>query len=80
MQKSFKRILEEDTPDINTKYVLGEEIGHGQFGTIYMATDKETGEKYACKSMLKRRMKRHGAVEEAKREIQVRCKHRAVTT
>jgi len=38
---------------LEDEYELGEELGAGRFGTVYMATDRKTGEKYAVKSITK---------------------------
>ena len=38
------------TPDLSqTKYDLGEEIGRGGMGTVYLAQDRELGRKVAVK-------------------------------
>lgn len=69
--ESFKRFLPVDMPELTTKYRVGQEIGHGQFGTIHIVVDNETGKKYACKSMLKRKLRHCSAIVDVEREIQV---------
>lgn len=38
-------------------FVLGKELGRGQFGTTYVATEKSTGKAFACKSIAKAKLK-----------------------
>jgi serine/threonine protein kinase len=42
--------------DIGEKYILGKVLGKGQFGTTRIAIHKETGEKFACKTISKRKI------------------------
>ena len=37
-------------------YVLGKELGHGQFGTTYNCVEKKTGKRLACKTILKKQV------------------------
>lgn len=69
--KSFHRFLEAETPDITTEYELGKILGRGQFGTTRIAIDKNTKQKYACKSISKRKMTHIDDIDDVKREIQV---------
>ena len=41
---------------IGDTYTLGKVLGKGQFGTTRIAVHKETGEKYACKTVSKRKI------------------------
>ncbi|KAG1660138.1 hypothetical protein FOA52_003798 [Chlamydomonas sp. UWO 241] len=43
------------TDDVNKHYTILEELGHGQFGTVYVAQDKRTLKRVAIKSMSKRK-------------------------
>ena len=36
---------------VESKYIFGPEIGTGGFSIVYEVTSKETGEKFACKSI-----------------------------
>lgn len=42
--------------DITSVYNLGKVLGKGQFGTTRIAIHKNTGEKYACKTISKRKL------------------------
>ena len=42
--------------DIGDKFNLGKVLGKGQFGTTRIAVDRQTGEKYACKTVSKRKI------------------------
>ena len=42
--------------NVNDVYNLGKVLGKGQFGTTRIAISKETGEKYACKTISKRKL------------------------
>merc|ERR1719498_924536 len=43
-----------DYPDnLTERFLIGEKIGAGSFGTVLRATDKVTGIQYACKSISK---------------------------
>lgn len=42
---------------ISDKYILGRELGRGEFGITYLCTDRETGEGLACKSISKRKLR-----------------------
>eukprot|EP00271_Cylindrocystis_brebissonii_P020863 TRINITY_DN715_c0_g1_i1.p1 TRINITY_DN715_c0_g1~~TRINITY_DN715_c0_g1_i1.p1 ORF type:complete len:556 (-),score=128.92 TRINITY_DN715_c0_g1_i1:703-2370(-) len=57
--------------DFHDHYDLGKELGHGQFGITYNATDKKTGERLACKAIQKKQMKLPIAVEDVRREVAI---------
>lgn len=42
--------------DVTTLYNLGRVLGRGQFGVTRLAEEKGSGEKYACKSISKRKL------------------------
>jgi calcium-dependent protein kinase len=58
---------------ITDKYVLGGELGRGEFGITYLCTDMENGcgEKYACKSISKRKLRTAVDVEDVRREVAI---------
>ena len=37
--------------DISDYFIMGRELGRGQYGIVYEVTDKATGEKFACKQV-----------------------------
>ncbi|KAJ0810498.1 putative protein kinase CAMK-CDPK family [Helianthus annuus] len=39
--------------EFSDKYILGRQMGKGTFGTVYICTEKETGNIYACKQISK---------------------------
>ncbi|KAJ6386511.1 hypothetical protein OIU78_016429 [Salix suchowensis] len=65
-------ILEtEQTSNLKDKYVLGEQLGWGQFGVIRVCTDKLTGEVLACKSISKDRLVTSDDARSVKLEIEI---------
>ncbi|KAG1368809.1 calcium-dependent protein kinase 10 [Cocos nucifera] len=56
---------------IGDKYVLGRELGRGEFGVTYLCTDKETREQLACKSISKRKLRTAVDVEDVRREVAI---------
>lgn len=40
---------------INNRYILGDELGRGEFGVTYLCTDKFSSNVYACKSISKKK-------------------------
>lgn len=57
--------------DISLRYNLGRELGRGEFGITYLAIDVETGEKYACKSILKKKLRTAVDIEDVRREVEI---------
>ncbi|GAB4826593.1 Calcium-dependent protein kinase 15 [Ancistrocladus abbreviatus] len=57
--------------DIKAHYAIGKELGRGQFGIIYLCTENSTGQQYACKSILKRKLLKKSQKEDVRREIQI---------
>jgi calcium-dependent protein kinase len=55
--------------DITEKYVLGNELGRGEFGITYLCTDKETNDKLACKSISKCKLRTLVDIEDVRREV-----------
>lgn len=67
------RVLKESNPRnrINDKYILGRELGRGEFGITYLCTDKETKQELACKSISKRKLRTAVDVEDVRREVAI---------
>lgn len=57
--------------NIHDKYVLGKELGRGEFGITYLCTDKETDEQLACKSISKRKLRTAIDIEDVRREVAI---------
>ncbi|XP_028120225.1 calcium-dependent protein kinase 10-like isoform X2 [Camellia sinensis] len=53
------------------KYILGRELGRGEFGVTYLCTDRETREALACKSISKKKLRTAVDVEDVRREVQI---------
>ncbi|KAB1203614.1 Calcium-dependent protein kinase 29 [Morella rubra] len=61
-------ILRKPYVDINSIYVLEKELGRGQFGITYLCTERATGHKYACKSIVIHKLLSQN-IEDIRREI-----------
>ncbi|PKI38344.1 hypothetical protein CRG98_041255 [Punica granatum] len=59
------------TSNLKDRYVLGEQLGWGQFGVIRACSDKLTGEVLACKSIAKDRLVTAEDVRSVKLEIEI---------
>lgn len=57
--------------DISIQYELGHELGRGEFGITYLCTDKSTGEKFACKSISKKKLRTAVDIEDVRREVEI---------
>ncbi|KAL0459193.1 UNVERIFIED_CONTAM: Calcium-dependent protein kinase [Sesamum latifolium] len=57
--------------NINARYDLGRELGRGEFGVTYLCTDVETGEKLACKSISKKKLRTAVDIEDVRREVEI---------
>ncbi|KAE8728688.1 Calcium-dependent protein kinase 21 [Hibiscus syriacus] len=74
---STRPVLKEETvlgkplEDIKQYYTLGKELGKGQFGITYLCTENSTGSTYACKSILKRKLRSKQDRDDVKREVQI---------
>ncbi|CAA7057133.1 unnamed protein product [Microthlaspi erraticum] len=65
-------VLKEPTGrEIKLKYKLGRELGRGEFGVTYLCTDIETGEVFACKSILKKKLRTKVDIDDVKREVEI---------
>ncbi|KAF8104242.1 hypothetical protein N665_0176s0052 [Sinapis alba] len=56
---------------ISDKYILGRELGRGEFGITYLCTDRDTREALACKSISKRKLRTAVDVEDVRREVAI---------
>ncbi|CAF1778145.1 unnamed protein product [Brassica oleracea var. botrytis] len=57
--------------DITLMYDLGREVGRGEFGITYLCTDVNTGDKYACKSISKKKLRTAVDIEDVRREVEI---------
>eukprot|EP00850_Spirogloea_muscicola_P009411 SM000052S17803 [mRNA] locus=s52:724587:728727:- [translate_table: standard] len=57
--------------DFKQKYIVGKELGHGQFGITYAAIEKATGERVAVKTLYKKQMTLPIAVDDVRREVSI---------
>ncbi|KAL0300827.1 UNVERIFIED_CONTAM: Calcium-dependent protein kinase [Sesamum radiatum] len=64
-------ILGKPFEDVKSKYTIGKELGRGQFGVTYLCTEIATGNQYACKSILKRKLVSKNDKEDMKREVHI---------
>ncbi|KAJ8900050.1 hypothetical protein K2173_024165 [Erythroxylum novogranatense] len=64
-------VLKKKTGNLKEFYNLGRKLGHGQFGTTFLCTEKGTGKHYACKSIAKRKLLTSEDVEDVRREIEI---------
>mmetsp|Transcript_1808 Transcript_1808/g.1993 ORF Transcript_1808/g.1993 Transcript_1808/m.1993 type:complete len:516 (-) Transcript_1808:854-2401(-) len=67
----YGSVLKRDVQDLNSVYSLGKELGRGQFGVTYLASDKKTGQKYACKCISKRKLLTKEDAEDVEREVAI---------
>ncbi|GER44819.1 calcium-dependent protein kinase [Striga asiatica] len=64
-------ILRTKTGHLKEHFNLGQKLGHGQFGTTFLCTEKKTGKKYACKSIAKRKLLNQEDLEDVRREVEI---------
>ncbi|GMJ14146.1 calcium-dependent protein kinase 15 [Hibiscus trionum] len=64
-------VLGKPLEDVKKHYTLGDELGRGQFGIIYTCTHNSTGNTYACKSIMKRKLKNKQDKDDVKKEVQI---------
>ncbi|XAR69846.1 Non-specific serine/threonine protein kinase [Bertholletia excelsa] len=64
-------VLRTKTGHLKEFYNLGRKLGHGQFGTTFLCTEKSTGKRYACKSIAKRKLLTDDDVNDVRREIEI---------
>ncbi|KAL4632801.1 hypothetical protein ACB092_04G076800 [Castanea dentata] len=66
-----KWVLPYQTKNLRDLYTLGRKLGQGQFGITFLCTEKSTGNKYACKSIPKRKLLYAEDYDDVLREIQI---------
>ena len=71
LKQSKRTILEKPFVDIGKVYILGDELGQGQFGITRKCVEKTSGKTYACKTILKTNLKSREDEEAVKREIRI---------
>ncbi|KAJ3689967.1 hypothetical protein LUZ61_019131 [Rhynchospora tenuis] len=64
-------IFEKPMVDITTLFILDRELGRGQFGVTYLCTKRLTGQKYACKSVAKRKLVSKRDIDDMRREVMI---------
>lgn len=65
-------VLQRPFANVREKYQLQmEELGRGRFGVIRVCLDRKTGEKLACKSISKARLKTWQDADDVRREVTV---------
>ncbi|KAL7197396.1 hypothetical protein ACSBR2_020019 [Camellia fascicularis] len=57
--------------EIEQTYVLGRELGRGEFGVTYLCTDKSSGDVFACKSISKKKLRTQVDIEDVRREVEI---------
>ena len=57
--------------NISALYDLGRELGRGEFGVTYLCTDVSSGEKFACKSISKKKLRTTVDIEDVRREVEI---------
>ncbi|KAI7729015.1 hypothetical protein M8C21_024560, partial [Ambrosia artemisiifolia] len=71
MKPATNFVLQRKTGNLEDFFTLGEKLGQGQFGTVFLCIDKGNGERYACKSIVKSKLLTDNEVEDVRREIQI---------
>nr|CAB3461114.1 unnamed protein product [Digitaria exilis] len=64
-------VLGRPMEDVKTTYTIGKELGRGQFGVTSLCTHKVTGQKFACKTISKRKLSTKEDIEDVRREVQI---------
>ncbi|AQK99848.1 Putative calcium-dependent protein kinase family protein [Zea mays] len=62
-------VLGRPMEDVRSIYTVGKELGRGQFGVTSLCTHKATGERFACKTIAKRKLSTKEDVEDVRREV-----------
>lgn len=70
-QESFFVLDDPTGHDITQRYNIGRELGRGEFGVTYLCTDLKTSEKYACKSISKKKLRTAVDIEDVRREVEI---------
>jgi calcium-dependent protein kinase len=69
--KPIGPVLGRPMEDVRSIYTIGKELGRGQFGVTSLCTHKATGERFACKTIAKRKLSTKEDVEDVRREVQI---------
>ncbi|KAL5222309.1 hypothetical protein ABZP36_027022 [Zizania latifolia] len=64
-------VLGRPMEDVRSVYTVGKELGRGQFGVTCLCTHKATGQKFACKTIAKRKLSTKEDIEDVRREVQI---------
>ncbi|CAI5514452.1 unnamed protein product [Closterium sp. Naga37s-1] len=56
-------------PSLEARFRLGKELGLGHFGVVRLCEDRRTGEKFACKTVLKSQIATPEAMRELRAEV-----------
>jgi calcium-dependent protein kinase len=65
-------VLREPTGrEIGLRYELGRELWRVESGITYLCKDRQTGEKLACKSISKNKLRNAIDIEDVRREVQI---------
>ncbi|CAD6342716.1 unnamed protein product [Miscanthus lutarioriparius] len=64
-------VLGRPMEDVKSTYTMGKELGRGQFGVTSLCTHKATGQKFACKTISKRKLSTKEDIEDVRREVQI---------
>ncbi|CAA0805873.1 Calcium-dependent protein kinase 17 [Striga hermonthica] len=64
-------VLGRPMEDVRATYSMGKELGRGQFGVTHLCTHKQTGERFACKTIAKRKLANREDIEDVRREVQI---------
>ncbi|KAB2055269.1 hypothetical protein ES319_A11G025100v1 [Gossypium barbadense] len=65
------RVFGRPMEDVRSTYIVGRELGRGQFGVTYLVTHKETKQHFACKSISRRKLLNRDDIEDVRREVQI---------
>ena len=69
--RAVGRVLGRPMEDVRATYTSGRELGRGQFGVTYLVTHRETGQRFACKSIATRKLVHRDDIEDVRREVQI---------
>ncbi|XP_052170561.1 calcium-dependent protein kinase 15-like [Diospyros lotus] len=65
------RFLGRPMEDVRSTYIIGRELGRGQFGVTYLVTHRATGEQFACKRIATRKLRSKDDIDDIRREVQI---------
>nr|GEX38198.1 calcium-dependent protein kinase 8-like [Tanacetum cinerariifolium] len=57
--------------NITEHYKIGRELGRGEFGVTYLCTHISSGQKFACKSISKRKLRTAVDIDDVRREVDI---------